>query len=104
MILLIIKAFLGFAAVVFAYEIYLHFIKPRLSPKEIAMLTQDEQAIVDGVKALLTKVSGSDQAVTDANARATAAEAALAAEKADHAELVTTLQAVISPTPPANQP
>lgn len=92
------------AAAFCAYEVYLHFIKPRLSPKELAMLTQDEQAIVDGVKALLTKVSGSDQVVADATARATAAEAALAAEQADHAELVTTLQTALNPTPAANQP
>lgn len=92
------------AAVWFAVEVYRHFIKPHLSQRILTMITQDEQAIVDAVKTLLAKVEGSDAAIAAANQAAADAQAALAAEKADHAELVSTLQTALQPAPAADQP
>lgn len=79
------------AAALFAYELYAY-----LTKKEIRMLTQDEQAILDVVRGLVTKVESSDADIAAANTRATTAEAALAAEQAAHAELVQSLQTVIT--------
>lgn len=93
------------ATVWFAVEVYRHFIKPHLSQRILTMITQDEQAIVDAVKALLAKVEGSDAALAAANQATADAQAALAAEKADHADLVAQLQALTGAAPaPVDQP
>lgn len=84
---LIIAATLS--AALFAYELYSH-----LSRRKFAMLTQDEQAIINTFRGLVAKVESADAALAAANQATADAQAALAAEQADHAELVATLQSI----------
>lgn len=102
---LLLALLLILALVLVASAAWDHFIKPHISQKEFHMITQDEQAIVDAIRGVLSTKASLEQQVASEKARADAAESALAAEKADHADLVSQLQSVISPAPaPADPP